>query len=268
MAKKAVEKKEKAGKKEPKAKPKEKKAAKEEKTAKEEKAAKAEEKHKAPKAEEKAAESAHGKKPDAEGIISPGFLATLQTSRSAGPREALLRKEAKKAEKEEKPKAEHAHPKRVEVKEKAKQGAERAESAAAHAGKKRGVPSWVELKPAEATEAIVSLANAGNSGSEIGMLLRDQYGVPSIKDLCGKSVEEILKDHNLMAEVPEDLMNLIRKSVKLRKHLAKNKKDGSAKRGLLLTVSKIRALVRYYKKKGRLPVEWQYTEGTAALLVK
>ncbi|MCX6798516.1 MAG: 30S ribosomal protein S15 [Candidatus Diapherotrites archaeon] len=135
-------------------------------------------------------------------------------------------------------------------------------------GKKKGVPSWVELKPQEIFEAIINLANAGHSGSEIGMLLRDQYGVPGVKQVTGKTIEDILKENNLQPTVPEDLMNLIRKSVALRKHLAKNKKDMSAKRGLQLTVSKIRALVRYYKKSGRLPPQWQYTEETAALLVK
>ena len=137
-----------------------------------------------------------------------------------------------------------------------------------HREKKPGVPEWVELKPQEAVEAIVNLANAGKSGSEIGMLLRDQYGVPNIKTLVGKSVEGILADQKLLPEIPEDLMNLIKKSVNLRRHLGKNKKDFSAKRGLQLTVSKIRRLVKYYKTEGKLPLEWRYSEETAALLVK
>ncbi|MBN2067599.1 MAG: 30S ribosomal protein S15 [Candidatus Diapherotrites archaeon] len=134
--------------------------------------------------------------------------------------------------------------------------------------KKPGVPSWVELKPEEAVEAIVNLANAGHTSSEIGMLLRDQYGVPNIKKLCGKSIDSILEEHKLLPEIPSDLMSLIKKSVKLRSHMEKNKKDFSAKRGLQLTVSKIRNLVRYYKRKGKLPLDWRYSEEKAALLVK
>ncbi len=42
----------------------------------------------------------------------------------------------------------------------------------------------------------------------------------------------------------------------------------SAKRGLMLTVSKIRALEKYYKKKGKLPMQWRYSAETAALLAK
>lgn len=137
-----------------------------------------------------------------------------------------------------------------------------------HRERKPAIPAWVELKPAEAVEAMINLANAGHSSSEIGMLLRDQYGVPNIKALCGKSIEEILAEHKLLPEIPADLMNLIKRSVNLSKHLAKNKKDFTAKRGMQLSVAKIRNLVTYYKRKGRLPMTWHYSEETAALLVK
>ena len=129
-------------------------------------------------------------------------------------------------------------------------------------------PSWVELKPKEVEEAIVNLANAGHSQSEIGSMLRDQYGVPSVKAVTGKTIGAILEENKLLADIPEDLMNLIRKSVMLQKHSAKNKKDFTAKHGFQLTVSKIRRLVNYNKKKGKLPSTWRYSEETAALLVK
>jgi len=127
---------------------------------------------------------------------------------------------------------------------------------------------FVELKPAEITEAIVHLANEGHSASEIGMILRDQYGVPMVGKAMGKKLCEILREHSLLPPVPDDMMSLIRKSVTLREHLAKNKKDMSAKRGLMLTVSKIKALEKYYKQKGVLPMEWRYSAETASLLAK
>ena len=137
-----------------------------------------------------------------------------------------------------------------------------------HREHKPGVPAWVELHPAEAVEAMINLANAGHNSSEIGMLLRDQYGVPNIKALCGKSIEEILAEHKLLPDIPSDLMNLIKRSVTLNRHLAKNRKDFTAKRGLQLSVAKIRNLVTYYKRKGKLPMDWHYSEETVALLVK
>jgi len=127
---------------------------------------------------------------------------------------------------------------------------------------------FVELKPAEINEAIVHLANEGHSASEIGMVLRDQYGIPKVGKATGKKLGAILKEHKLAPAIPEDLMSLIKKSVLLRSHMEKNKKDTSAKRGLMLTVSKIRALEKYYKKSGKLPMQWRYSPETAALLAK
>ena len=68
--------------------------------------------------------------------------------------------------------------------------------------------------------------------------------------------------------MPEDLLNLIRRSVILSNHLNKNKKDYSAKRGYELTVAKIRKLTKYYAKKNRIPKGWVYTPEQAALLVR
>lgn len=129
-------------------------------------------------------------------------------------------------------------------------------------------PSWVEYKPKEVEQLIVELANTGITPSEIGMTLRDQYGVPSVKKLTGKNIEEILSDNNLQSDIPRDLLNLIKRSVKLHKHMSGNKKDQTAKRGYTLTVSKIRRLTDYYIRSGKLDRGWRYTPETAALLVK
>ncbi len=129
-------------------------------------------------------------------------------------------------------------------------------------------PSWVEYKPKEISEVVVTLSNQGRSSSEIGMILRDQYGIPNIRSLAGKSIEDILSENNILPQIPEDLMSLIKKSVKLKSHLDKNKKDFSGKHGYMLTVSKIRKLVKYYLAKKRLPQGWRFSEETAALLVK
>ena len=129
-------------------------------------------------------------------------------------------------------------------------------------------PEWVEYKPGQVEEIIVKLANQGYRSAEIGLTLRDQYGIPSVKKLCGKKVEEIMKENKLLPELPQELLNLIKNAAKLEKHLSKNKKDFSAKRGLQLTVSKIRRLQHYYLKKGRLPKGWRYSSEIGALLVK
>jgi len=49
-------------------------------------------------------------------------------------------------------------------------------------------------------------------------------------------------------------------ATRLRRHVDRNPKDFSNKRGLQLTESKIYALTRYYKSKGMLPQDWRYRD--------
>lgn len=51
----------------------------------------------------------------------------------------------------------------------------------------------------------------------------------------------------LAPEIPEDLYQLIKKAVSMRKHLDANKKDKDAKFHLILVESRIHRLARYYK---------------------
>ncbi len=127
---------------------------------------------------------------------------------------------------------------------------------------------WVEYKANEIIKIIIDLANTGLKKSQIGVILRDQYGIPNVKTLTGKKISAILDENNFKEELPEDLLNLIRKSVELQEHLTDHKKDFKAKRGYELTVSKIRRLAKYYAKKKKIPESWKYSEETAKLLVK
>lgn len=105
---------------------------------------------------------------------------------------------------------------------------------------------------------VVKYAKEGTPSSRIGLLLRDEYGIPSVKTITGKSVSAILKEKKLTAEIPDDLMALMRKAVLIRKHLEENKKDMPGKRGLQLTESKINRLAKYYKEHGQLDTTWKY----------
>ena len=123
---------------------------------------------------------------------------------------------------------------------------------------KKTNPVWIRYKPKEIELLVVKLFKEGKTASQIGVYLRDVYGIPSIKAACKKSVTAILEEKKLLPETPEDLMALIKKSVKLRKHLEENQGDKSSKRGLQLTESKIKRLVKYYKSAGKLPEGWKY----------
>ena len=128
-------------------------------------------------------------------------------------------------------------------------------------------PRWVRYKKNEVEELVVKLAKEGNSTSKIGLILRDQFGIPSVKNMTGKDISEIMKDNNLYPEIPEDLLNLLKQTVNLREHLRTNKKDYTSKRGLELLESKIRRLGKYYDRKGILP-GWRYDPKQAKLIVQ
>ena len=123
---------------------------------------------------------------------------------------------------------------------------------------RKTAPSWVRYGAKEIEMLIIKLTKEGNSPSKIGLILRDSYGIPLSKQITGKKITKILKEKNLSPKLPEDLLALIKKSIVVRKHLEKNHKDETAKRGLTLTENKIKALVNYYKKIKRLPVDWKY----------
>jgi small subunit ribosomal protein S15 len=128
-------------------------------------------------------------------------------------------------------------------------------------------PSWVPMSSTEIEELIVKLSKEGKTTSEIGIILRDQYGIPSVKLATSKKVTKILKDGKVEFRLPEDLTNLIKKAVNLNDHLKENPKDLHNKRSLQLTEQKIRRMVRYYRKNNVLPPDWEYSIKTAKLLV-
>lgn len=129
------------------------------------------------------------------------------------------------------------------------------------------IAPWVKHKPAEIEEIIVKLAKKGHTSARIGLILRDEYGIPTVK-IKQLRVTEIMKKNDVYPEYPEDMLNLMKRAVSLHNHLSKNKKDGISKRGLELTESKIRRLGKYYKARGILPKTWKYNIDQARLIVK
>lgn len=120
------------------------------------------------------------------------------------------------------------------------------------------VPSWIRYKEKEIEKLIIKSSKAGKTASEIGMILRDTYGINNIKAVAGKKITQILQSNSLLKALPEDLTALIRKYRDIKKHLEKNKLDNTTQRGLQLTESKIRRLIKYYKKSKKLPADWKF----------
>jgi small subunit ribosomal protein S15 len=127
-------------------------------------------------------------------------------------------------------------------------------------------PVWVKYKPSEVEKIITTLADAGNSSAMIGIILRDQYGIPDVRLITKKTVSQIMRENNVYPKLPEDLRDLIKRAVNVRKHLEKNRKDKHSRRGLMLIEAKIRRLSRYYKRKGVVPKNWIYNPEQAKII--
>ncbi|HLD62874.1 MAG TPA: 30S ribosomal protein S15 [Candidatus Norongarragalinales archaeon] len=126
---------------------------------------------------------------------------------------------------------------------------------------------WAKADKADLENVIEQLAKEGVPPAKIGLVLRDQHGVPEAKKVLGVSISAFLKQKNVLPQYPSDMIDLVRKAVRLRKHLVANKKDKDNRRHLHNIESKINRLVRYYRGK-RLPQHWKYVPEEAALLVK
>lgn len=119
-------------------------------------------------------------------------------------------------------------------------------------------PPWVTMSDEEVEKKVVELYNEGYEPSMIGMILRDRYGIPSVRQATGKKLVQILREQGVQIKYPEDLKALIKRALNLRRHLETHKKDKHNMRGLQLIEAKIWRLSNYYKEKGVLPQDWKY----------
>ncbi|MEM5801777.1 MAG: 30S ribosomal protein S15 [Candidatus Aenigmatarchaeota archaeon] len=120
------------------------------------------------------------------------------------------------------------------------------------------VPKWLKISKKEVEDLVVKLAKEKYSSAVIGQILRDRYGIPDVKTITGKSITQIMRENNLYPEFPEDLMNLFKKAVRLKEHLSRHKKDKTSKKGFENLESKIRRLIKYYTREGKLPKNFVY----------
>merc|ERR1711922_56867 len=132
---------------------------------------------------------------------------------------------------------------------------------------RRSVPQWMKLTSDDVKDQIFKLAKKGLTPSQIGVILRDSFGVAQVRFITGNKILRILKSKGLAPDLPEDMYFLIKKAVSIRKHLERNRKDRDAKFRLILVESRIHRLARYYKTTSVLPPTWKYESSTASALV-
>merc|ERR1711990_1158690 len=132
---------------------------------------------------------------------------------------------------------------------------------------RRRAPTWLKMKSEDCSDHICKLAKKGLTPSQIGVTLRDSFGVPQVRYVTGSKILRILKVNGIAPELPEDLYYLIKKAVSIRKHLDRNRKDKDSKFRLILCESRIHRLARYYKRVKSLPATFKYVSATASALV-
>ncbi len=129
----------------------------------------------------------------------------------------------------------------------------------------RRPPSWCKYQPEEVEAFIIKLAKEGHNTSAIGTILRDQYAIPLVKPITGKSISDTLDAAGLAPTMPEDLANLVKKAQSLAVHMDKNKKDLHNKRNMQIIEARIHKLGRYYKREGIVSKTWKYEAKIASV---
>ena len=136
-------------------------------------------------------------------------------------------------------------------------------------GAKAKLKELPKYEKEEVEKLIIKLYKEGHSPSDIGHILRDQYGIPKVK-IYGLAIRDVIRKHipEEREKIPEDLFNLLKKAVIMYDHLQRHKKDKRCRHAFQLVESKIRRLAEYYIRKKILPKDWKYSIEKAKLIVK
>lgn len=126
-------------------------------------------------------------------------------------------------------------------------------------------PSWLTYSADEVSSLTIKLGKEGLSPSAIGVRLRDEYGIPLVKPIIGKSIAQLLRENKLAPAIPEDLQNLLERAKRVQSHLATFKSDARNVRSLELIEAKIYRLSKHYKKVGLIPSDFKYAAVVAQL---
>ena len=124
---------------------------------------------------------------------------------------------------------------------------------------------WVKLTPEQIGKLVVEMNKEGLNASQIGIKLRDEHAISSIKSVTGKNMKGFMEDNGISQEIPEDLEALVKRALSLQNHLKSNKGDRKNVRSLELLEAKVHRLSKYYKKKNVIPKNWKYKSVIAQL---
>ena len=129
-------------------------------------------------------------------------------------------------------------------------------------------PDGMSISNEEIVNLVTGYAKQGMHQARIGQLLREQHGVPYVKQVFNKRLGSILSENGFEADIPQDMMDLLTKAITLRRHLERNHNDVHNRIRLGRVEAKIWRLSNYYKRNGSMPVDWKYDPVKVALLIK
>ncbi len=107
-------------------------------------------------------------------------------------------------------------------------------------------PLWLKMTLEEVETLAEKLAKEGHTAEKIGLILRDQYGIPTTK-VFGKKLGKILQEKGLQNNA--DTVNIEKKFQRIKKHLEKHHKDNKSKRALAIRTGRVRNLNAYASRK-------------------
>ena len=116
----------------------------------------------------------------------------------------------------------------------------------AKAKKSMEKPVWLKYTEDEVKSIILKLAEKGLTSEKIGLVLRDQYGIPKTK-LYNIKLSQVLKEKGKYEE--PTVINLTRKLEKLTAHNKKHHGDKKTERSLIITKAKLKKRQEYLAKK-------------------
>ncbi len=103
-------------------------------------------------------------------------------------------------------------------------------------------PAWLKYTEEEVKAIVLKLANKGLTSEKIGLIMKDQYGIPSVR-LYELKIKRILKDKF----IEPTLINLEKKVGRINAHFKKNKHDKKSERALVITSAKLKKRQDYKK---------------------
>jgi small subunit ribosomal protein S15 len=107
-------------------------------------------------------------------------------------------------------------------------------------------PPWLKYSEEEVKQIIQKLGNKGITSEKIGLILRDQYGIPKVK-IYNLKIKKVLDEKGIFEE--PTLKNLGKKVEKVTKHIERHKHDQVGHRSLTISKAKFKKIQSYQSKR-------------------